>query len=114
MLLNDIICQQKRAGALAIFDAKRCYNRINHTFAILVLIGFGLCWLHAKVLFEVLQIAEHRIKTGFGASEPAYGLEDDEPLMGVGQGKGNGCCVWTLISSNMIETMKKRSHAAYF
>ena len=99
---------------MAIVNAKGCYDRINHTFAILVLIGFGLCWQHAKVIFEILQIAEHRIKTGFGVSEPAYGIEDDEPLMGVGQGNGNGATVWTLISSKMIEVMKERGYGANF
>ena len=70
--------------------------------------------MQAQILFEALQLAEHCIKTGFGVSEPAYGPEDDMPLMGVGQGNGLGGCVWTLISSKLIEVMKKRGHGVKF
>ena len=34
--------------------------------------------------------------------------------MGVGQGNGCGGTVWTLISSKMIEVMKKRGYGANF
>ena len=107
VILNNIFRQLRTAGALAINDAKGCYDRINHTFAILVLLSFGLCLLHAQIVSKALQLAKHRIKTGFGVSEPAYGIQDDEPLMGVGQGNAQGPCVWTLISSKLIEVTKK-------
>ena len=63
---------------------------------------------------EALQLSEHRIRTGYGVSEPAYGTEEDDPLMGLGQGNGIGPCGWTLISSQMIKTMKKLGFAATF
>ena len=102
--------KKKHTAAFGMADACGCFDQILHTVAILVLLSFGLCSEHARILFEVLQLAEHRIKTGFGVSDHVYGIGDDIPLMGVGQGNGNGMCVWTLISSKMIEVMKKRGH----
>ena len=54
VILNDIFCQLKTSGALAVNDAKGCYNRINHTFAILVRVCFGSCLMQAQILFEAL------------------------------------------------------------
>lgn len=76
--------------------------------------SYGLIWEHARLLMECLQLSEHRIRTGYGVSEAAYGIEEDDPLMGLGQRNGVGSCGWTLISSIMIKTMKKRGHAATF
>ena len=60
------------------YDAKGCFDRIVHTVAILVLMSFGLCPEHARLAFEILQLAEHCIKTGFGVSDHVYGTEEDE------------------------------------
>ena len=90
-------------------DCHGCFDRISNTVAILVLMSFGLAHTAAKVLFEVLQHAEHRIKTGFGVSKPAYGISFP-PLAGTGQGNPAGPVCWTLISSIMIKVMKKRGH----
>ena len=78
-------------------DACRCFDRIIHAIRILVLISFELCSDHARILFEVLQLAQHRIETRFGVSDYGYGIEDEVPLMGTGQGNGNGMCLWTLV-----------------
>ena len=53
-------------------DAKGCYDRIVHTVAILVLMSFGLNHTVAQILFQVLQTAEHNIKTGYGVSQTGY------------------------------------------
>ena len=85
-LLCDVLRQKKRAGAVAMNDAKGCYDRISHPIAILTLMAFGLPHKVASVLFETLQRAKHFIKTGYGRSgpDPAYGDEDD-PLSGIRQ-----------------------------
>ena len=108
IVMSDLLRQQKRAGALGINDAKRCYDRINHIFCILVLMSYGLNWKHTYLMMEALKLAEHRIKIGFGVLEPAYGKEEEEPLMGLGQGNGVFCAALTLISSKMISVMKER------
>ena len=108
VIINDIFWQQRAAGAFAINDAKGCFDRINHTFAILVLMCFGMNWTQASVLMETLQNCDHSIKTGYGVSDPAYGVEEEEPLNGLGQGNGAGTRLWIIISSQMIKVMKER------
>ena len=109
ILLMDLFRQKKQSGAISMNDCHGCFDRISNTVAILVLMSFGLAHTAAKVLFEVLQHAEHRIKTGFGVSKPAYGISFP-PLAGTGQGNPAGPVCWTLISSIMIKVMKKRGH----
>ena len=109
ILLMDLYRQKKQSGVIAMNDAYGCFDRINHTVAILVLMHFGLAFLPAKILFEVLQCTEHRTKTGFGISKPMYGISKP-PLNGTGQGNLIGPIAWALISSIMNKVMEKRGH----
>ena len=107
-LLMDIFRQKRHAGAIGIIDAKGCFDRIVHTVAILVLMSFGMSCIGLRELFECIQNSDHRIKTSYGVSKPAYG-KSDPPSMGVGQGVAFGPALWALISSKMIEQIKKRA-----
>ena len=69
VLLMDSLQQRKQAGAIAMNDAKGCYDRIQHVIAILVLMSFGLDYTPAKLMFQTLQEAKHCIKTGYGVSD---------------------------------------------
>lgn len=83
VLSMDLFRQKKQRGAISMNNLFGCFDRIGHTLAIFVLICFGLAHTAAKVLFEVLQNAEHRIKTGLGVSKSAHGIAFP-PLMGTG------------------------------
>ena len=74
--------QKKRAGAVAILDAKGCYDAISHPIAILALMSFGVPQRVCKVLFSTLQKVKHHIKTGFEWSEAVYG-DEPVPIMGI-------------------------------
>jgi hypothetical protein len=52
--LMDTLRVQHRCGAIAMNNAKGCYDRIVHTVAILVLMSFGLNHTVAQILFQVL------------------------------------------------------------
>ena len=43
-------------------DAKGYFHQIQHTFAVLVLMYYGVAWSMATTLFEVLQKAMPKIK----------------------------------------------------
>ena len=86
-LVYEVFRQKKRAGAVAIIDAKGCYNAISHSIAILTLMSFGVPQRVCKVLFSTLQKAKRHIKMGFGRSEAVYGNET-VPIMGISQGNG--------------------------
>ena len=77
-LICDVLRQKKRAGAVAMNDAKGCYDRISHPIAALTLRSFGVPAQVCNVLLGTLQKARHHIKTGFGRSEDVYGDEEME------------------------------------
>ena len=65
VLVGNLFCLTRYSGCYAINDNKGCYNRIDHNFAILALMVFGVPWAIARNLFLVLQQARHSIKTGY-------------------------------------------------
>ena len=105
----DVFRQQKRAGAVAILDAKGCYDAISHPIAVLSPMSFGVPQRVCKVLFSTLQKAKHHIKTGFGRSEAVYG-DENVPIMGISQGNGLGPSLWCLISTILFRMMQKAGH----
>eukprot|EP00536_Pseudo-nitzschia_multiseries_P005692 jgi/Psemu1/303536/fgenesh1_kg.110_\ len=84
-LICDVLRQKRRSGAVAMNDAKGCYDRISHPIASLTLQSFGIPAHVCKVLLSTLQCATHHIKTSFGRSGPVYG-DASVPLSGIGQG----------------------------
>ena len=103
-LLCDLFRQKRRAAAVAMNDAKGCYDRISHPIAVLVIMSFGLPQSIACTLISTLQWVVHHIKTGFGQSGPVYGNEDI-PISGIGQGNGLGPTLWALISTKLLQMM---------
>ena len=85
---------------------KGCYDRIDHTFAILVLMYFSVPWSVATMMFLLLQQARHSIKTGYGLSKPVYG----DLSAVIGQSNGIGPALWCLISTIIIKMCKSRGH----
>ena len=82
-LVSDYLRLTRRAGCFGMNDARGCFDRIAH----LVFISFGVPAMITRTLFGTLQKARHRIKTGFGISNPVYG-DEEIPIQGSGQGYG--------------------------
>ena len=93
----------------AMNDAIECFDRIDHTPAVLVLTKYGLKYESARILFQVMQKAMHSIKTGYGVSDHVYDNEI-KLLAGCGQGNGLGPTLWALISSVVIDICKEAGH----
>jgi hypothetical protein len=64
VLPMDGFRQKRQSGAIAMNDTNGCFDRINHTFAILILMSFSVSAVLVQSLFETLQKADHHIKTG--------------------------------------------------
>ena len=95
----------------AMNDTKGCYDRIDHTFDILLLMILGIPWMIARSYFRPLQLGRHRIKTSYGLSKPVYGNEDpQEPIAGIGWGNSMGPSLWCLMSSVLIKDCKQNGH----
>ena len=63
----------------------------------------------ATTLFEVLQKAKHKIKTGYGISAPVYS-DKETAISGIGQGNWLGPALWALISSIIFKMCKAQGH----
>ena len=109
VLVGNLFRLTKYSGCYVMNDAKVCYEQIDHTFAALVLMYFGLPWNVATTLFRVLQKAHHSIKTGYGVSKPVCGKED-KTIAGIGQRSGLGPSLWCLISTILIKMCKIKGH----
>ena len=90
-------------------DTKGCYDRIQHTSIVLILMYYGVAWSVATTLFTVLQKACHKIKTGYGVSNPVYGNEETA-ISGISQSNGLGPALWVLISSVILKMCKAEGH----
>ena len=54
VLIGDVFRYDRRSGCYGMNDAKGCFDRIQHTFALLVLMYYGVAWSVASTLFGVL------------------------------------------------------------
>ena len=84
MLVGDLFRLTRYSGCYDLNDTTGCYDQIDHTFAVLVLMYFSVPWSFATMVFAVLQKARHSIKAGYGVSKPVYGNKDKQ-IAGIGQ-----------------------------
>ena len=98
VLVSDLFRYTRQSGCYGFNDTNGYFDCIQHTFAVLVLMNYGVAWSVAITLFEVLQKARPKIKTGYGVSDPVYSNEETA-ISVIGQGNGLGPAQWALISS---------------
>ena len=108
-LIGDIFRLLRVLACYRMIDAIGCFDRINHTPAIISLMQFGLDYSTVHTLFQVMQKSLHCIKTGYGTLEPVYG-DETVPLAGSGQGNGLGPTLWALISTVILIRCKRDGH----
>ena len=94
-------------------NAIGCFNRIDHTPAIITLMQFGIGYNASHTLFQVIQKSLHCIKTGYSICGPVNGNKS-VPLAGCGQGNGLGPTLWALISTITLIVCKKAGHRIKF
>ena len=118
-LTLDILRQKTRAAGLLANDAKSCYDRVIHAFAMFAMHRMGVAYSVLLCMFLTLQLAIHFVKTGWGVSKTSYGghlsIQTRElPLQGLGQGNGAGPAIWAVISTVLIECMVSYGLCAQF
>jgi hypothetical protein len=111
VLTNDVLCQLKRPGAICSNDAKSCYDLIGHTQASMAMQRNGVAKSVVDCLFTTLQHATHQVRTGYGDSAVYYGgycwLV---PLHGIGQGNGAGPAIWAVVSTPLLNILRKKGY----
>jgi hypothetical protein len=110
-LTNDILRQLKQPGAICSNDAKSCYDLIGHTQAALSMQRNGVPKSAIDCLFSTLQNAKHQVRTGYGDSTSFYGgSEWVIPMHGVGQGNGAGPAIWAVVSTPILNMIRKKGY----
>ena len=108
VLVGDLFRLTRYSGCYGMNNAKGCYNRIDHIFAILVLMFLVYLGLLLQTCYEFSK--KHVIVLGgYGVSEPVYGNKDeDKPITGINQSNRLGLSFWCLISTIIIKTCKQK------
>jgi hypothetical protein len=109
-LVDDILRQTRRAGAICSNDAKSCYDRIIHAILSICLQRIGMKENPIRSTLETLQQLQHHIRTAFGDSEDFYEASLGQPLQGVVQGNGGGPTGWGSVSTPVINMMRSAGY----
>ena len=111
----DLLRQFKRPGVVIPTDLKSCYDRICHSIAGLSLRRQGVAESEVVCMFSTLQHLKHTIRCAYGTSDESYGSELwAVPMQGVYQGNGAGPVVWAVVSSPVLQILKKEGFGAFF
>jgi hypothetical protein len=87
-------------------DAKSCYDRIAQPVASLALKRQGASHQMVKAMFRTISKMKRCIRTSFGDSQVFYS-EDETRFHGILQGNGEGPAIWVLMSTPMLDRLKK-------
>jgi hypothetical protein len=111
ILTNDILCQLKCPGALCSNDAKSCYDLIGHSQVSMAMQFQVVPKPAVDCLFSTLQHATHQVRTGFGDSAIYYGCGCWLiPMHGIGQGNGAGPAIWAVVSTPLLNILRKQGY----
>ena len=115
-LFYDALRIKKQDGYLCSNDAKACYDRICHSIASLALQRVGLPIGPILSMLQSLQNMKHHVRTGYGLSTASYGksLINGKPVQGSGQGNGASPCIWVMISTPLLNLMRKENFGSHF
>ncbi len=112
-LLYDRTRLQHSTLVLIANDLKSCYDRIVMMVAYLVLRDYGISEEVAKVVTTCMMEMRHKIRTTYGDSKEYYGgdkWEDGIKPAGNGQGNGDGPGLFTGISSECLDILRKEGY----
>ncbi len=114
-LTNDLLRQLKRPGAICSNDAKSCYDLIGHSQASMAMQRNGVPKAAVDCLFSTLQCATHHVRTGYGDSQTSYGGPNwVTPMHGIGQGNGAGPAIWAVLSTPILNMLRKKGFGCEF
>ena len=96
-------------------DAKSCYDRILHSIASLAMQRQGVAPENIICMFTTIQNLRHTVRTAFGDSDKSFKQEIwAAPLHGVGQGNGAGPVIWAVVSSPILDLIRKEGIGTAF
>ena len=114
-LTYDIIRQHRLPAILCSNDAKSCYDRILHPMASLAYRRAGVPLAPVKAMLECIQEMKHHVRTSYGLSDDTFDTRDlEEKMQGILQGNGAAPTTWVLISSPLLNLLRKKGYCGKF
>eukprot|EP00957_Ditylum_brightwellii_P172332 13119594-Ditylum_brightwellii.AAC.1 len=104
----------ERVPATSIFiDLVSNYDLVVHSIASLALQQVGIPKEPINCTFATLQDMVHMCRTYFGDSTDSYGgdiwaIPLKPPPQGIGQGNGAAPCIWALVSTPILNALRKQ------
>ena len=114
-LTCDLCRQKKQSFAICSNDAKSCFDRVVHNIASLSLQRVGVPHSPLICVFTTIRNLEHRIRTVYGDSDIGFcGRLWSVPIQGIGQGNGAGPQIWALVSTPVLNMLRREGYGAVF
>ena len=113
-LMLDVMRISRTPGVLSANDAKSCYDRILHFATYVSLRRVGVPKSAVVSMIHTLRKMKHKVRTAYGDSHETYGGEDDMDPHGASQGNAAGPAIWALVSSPLLDILKKKGYGAEF
>ena len=113
-IFYDIIRQSRKPGALCSNDAKSCYDRVLHSITMLAFRRLGFPIPPVECMLKTIQQMKHYIRTTFGDSNSFFSSDKAAiPFQGILQGNGAAPTIWVLISTPLLEMLRKAENGAH-
>ena len=96
-------------------DAKSCYDRIVHAAASLSMQRVGMPTEPIIMMFSTIQELTHTVRSVHGDSTRSYsGKLWGVPIHGTGQGNGASPSIWAVVSTPILNMLRKEGYGAIF
>ena len=114
-LSYDIIRQTKLPAALCSNDAKSCYDRVLHSIVSLAYRRLGVPNPPVQCMLDSIQNMKHHIRTSHGVSTITLSKTNTLlPFQGILQGNGASPTTWVIISTPLLNMLRKAGNGAKF
>jgi hypothetical protein len=113
-LSYDILRMTRQPGALCSNDAKSCYDRVLHSIVALAFRRIGIPKQPTECMLQCIQEMKQYMRTSYGDSKNSYSSKDAAiPFQGILQGNGAGPTIWVLVSTPLLNMMRKADNGAH-
>eukprot|EP00957_Ditylum_brightwellii_P040712 3082007-Ditylum_brightwellii.AAC.1 len=118
-LFYDCILLERTPATNIFIDLVSNYDLVVPSIALLALQRVGMPKEPIQCTFTTLQDMVHTCRTAFGNSISSYGgniweIPCKPPPQGLGQGNGAAPCIWSLMSTSIINMLRDKRFGAAF
>jgi hypothetical protein len=114
VLFYDNVRQSRRSAGISSIDADNCFDRVAHAVASLIFQAFGVSEGTCGAMLKTIQEMQFFLRTAFGDSKTAAGMQIKIKTQGLCQGNGVAPAGWAVFSIVILRAHSKQGHGATF